>query len=228
MRAVVFLILFLFSFAQAHEGHDDDSHPPAAIENGKLKGNDDLIYLDAGAYVTWAGQKLKRKVSESNQVVYQFNDELKDLTSLSSGPDKYLELKVPGAEILKAFSFDHAGEMHDQLDISSPDFTSDVVVSKSKDLPLRWKADSTASMVKVIIEVYLPEGKLAGRITISTKDDGEYDVPAKFLSQLPAGDGKIAVKRIWFGEFQSNKEKGEMIGVKCVVSAVGKAKVLED
>lgn len=230
MRAIVSIIFLIVSFSHAHEGgHDDGHNEPGAIKNGKLKGADDVVYLDAGPYVQWTGQKLKRKISSSNQVIYQYNDEVKDLAGLpTTDKNKYLELKVPGAEILKAFSFDHAGELHDMIEMISPDFSNGVVISKSKDLSLRWKADQTASMVRVIIEVYDSSGNLNGRLTVSTSDDGEFDVPTNLLSQLPEGEGKIAVKRIWLGEFQPKSEKNDMIGIKCVVSIVGKAKVLAD
>lgn len=226
MRAVVFVMLFFMSLVHAHDGHDHGAEP-GAIENGKITGKDNLVYLDAGPQVEWAGQKLKRKISESNQVIYQSSEELKEAKSLSGSPDKFLELKVPGAEILKAFSFDHAGEIHDPIEVNSPNFSNDVVISKSKSMSLRWKADTTATLVKIIVEVYSTSGKLAGRVTVSTKDDGEYDLPANLLSQLPAGEGKIAIKRIWFGEFQPDKDKTEMIGLKSVMSIVGKAKILD-
>lgn len=224
MRALVFLMLVLISVARAHEGHDHGAEP-GAIKNGKLIGKDSLVYLDAGPQIEWAGQKLKRKISELNQVVYKFSEELKEDKNLSSGQDKFLELKVPGAEILKAFSFDHAGELRDPIEINSPDFSNDVIVSKNKPLALRWKADPTSSLVKIIIEVYSATGKLIGRVSVSTKDDGEYDLPAKLLNQLPLGEGKIALKRIWFGEFQPDKDKSDMIGVKSAMSVVGRSKV---
>lgn len=227
MRTLVLLTLFVFSTTQAHEGHVDPT-PPAAIKDGKLKGKDELVYLDAGPEVNWAGQKLRRQITDSNQVVYQFNDEIKSLSDLATGSDKYLELKIPGAEVLKPFSFDHAGEMHDPIEIVSPDFSTTNFIDKSKALQLRWKADATSSLIKVIIEIYSTDGKLAGRVTISTRDNGEYDVPANFLQQLPAGSGKIAIKRIWFGEFQPQLDSSDMVGVKCVVSALGSVKISGD
>ncbi len=226
MRSVVFILLLFTSVVRAHDGHDHGIEP-GAIENGKLTGQDNVVYLDAGPHVEWAGQKLKRKISESNQVIYQSSDELKESTSLSASPDKFLELKVPGAQILKAFSFDHAGEKHDPIDVTSPDFSNDVLISKGRPISLRWKSDATSTLVKIIVEVYSTSGKLAGRVTVSTKDDGEYDMPANLISQLPAGDGKIAIKRIWFGEFQPDKDKAEMVGLKSITSIVGKAKILD-
>ena len=226
MRALIIAIVLLGSIVQAHDGHDHGSEP-GAIKNGKLTGQDNLVYLDAGPHIEWGGQKLKRKVSESNQIIYQTSEELKEATGLSAGPDKFLELKVPGAELLKAFSFDHAGDQHDPIEVNSPDFSNDVVISKSKAMSLRWKADTTSSLVKIIIEVYTASGNLAGRVTVSTKDDGEYDLPVNLLSQLPDGEGKIAIKRIWFGEFQPLKDKSDMIGLRSVMSIVGKAKILD-
>ena len=226
MRSVVLLIFFIFSVAHAHDGHDD-GHPPAAIENGKLQAKDSITYLDAGADVEWMGQKLKRKITATNQIVYQYNDTIKELSGLSTDQDKYLNLKVTGGEVLKAFSFDHAGELHDSIEIISPDLTNDVVVSKDKELQLRWKADSTSSMIKVIIETYSSSGQLTGRLTVSTNDDGDFNVPTSYLNQLPSGSGKIAIKRIWLGEFQPNEKSSETVGVKSVVSLVGKVKVLE-
>lgn len=227
MRPVILLLLLFVSVVRAHDGHDHGTEP-GAIENGKLIGKDNLVYLDAGPQLEWAGQKLKRKISESNQVIYQVSEELKVPAGLSAGPDKFLEIKVPGAEILKAFSFDHAGEIHEAIEVNAPDFSNDVLISKSKPLSLRWKADPTSSLVKIIIEVYSASGKLAGRVTVSTNDDGEYSMATNLLSQLPAGEGKIAIKRIWFGEFQPDKDKTEMIGLKSVMSIVGSAKVLDN
>lgn len=228
MRSVVVVLIFsLFSIAYGHDGGHSEPEAPDAIANGKLTGKDNTTYLDAGASVLWAGQKLTRKVTTKNEIIYQYSGEVKELNTLSTAPDKYLELKVSGGEALKAFSFDHAGEMHDLIAISSPDFSNDVVISKEKDLPLRWKSDPTASMIKVIIEVYSSSGKLGGRVTLSTNDDGEFDVPVNLLSQLPTGEGKIAIKRIWLGQFQPKAETSDMLGVKCAVSIVGKAKVLE-
>lgn len=224
MRSVVLSIFFIFSFAHAHDGHDHGS-PPAAIENGKLQAKDSIIYLDAGADVEWMGQKLKRKITATNQIVYQYSDAVKELSVLSNDETKYLNLKVTGGEVLKAFGFDHAGELHDQIELTSPDFTNDVVISRDKELQLRWKADLTASMIKVIIETYSASGSLTGRLTISTNDDGDFSVPLSYLNQLPSGNGKIAIKRIWLGEFQPNEKTSDTIGVKSVVSIVGKVKV---
>ncbi len=162
MRSLIYSIFFIFSYVQAHKGHND-GHPPAAIENGKLTALDKISYLDAGADVQWLGQKLKRKITETNQIVYQYSDIAKDLGTLSNEQDKFLSLKVSGGEALKAFSFDHAGDMHDSIEITSPDFTSDVMIPKNKDLQLRWKADSTASMIKIIIETYSASGSLCQR-----------------------------------------------------------------
>ena len=229
MRAITGLLILLFSISHAHEGHDNDLHQPSVIEEGKLAGKDKVVYLDAGAAIQWAGLKLKRKISDLNQVIYQFNDEVKEAGApAASDKSNYLELKVPGAESLKAFTFDHAGEMHDMIDMISPDFSNTVPISKGKALGIRWKPDSSSSAVKVIIEVYDSAGKLTGRLTTSTTDDGEFDMPTDLLSQLPAGEGKIAFKRIWLGEFKPASDKNDMIGVKSVVSVVGKAKILEN
>ena len=228
MRAVAGLLILAFSFGYAHEGHDDNLHQPSVIEKGKLVGKDQVVYLDAGAAIQWNGLKLKRKISELNQVIYQFNDEIKEQNEpATTDKSKYLELKVPGSESLKAFTFDHAGEMHDMIEMISPDFSNTLTIPKGKELGLRWKPDPTSSVIKVIIEVYDTAGKLIGRLTTSTTDDGEFDVPTDLLSQLPVGEGKIAFKRMWFGEFQPVKDKTEMIGLKSVMSVVGKAKVLD-
>lgn len=225
MRSVIILIFTLFSFAYGHDGGHSEPGTPDAITNGKLTNKDNMTYLDAGPHLQWAGQKLVRKVTTTSEIIYQYSGEVKELNTLSANPDKYLELKVSGGEVLKAFSFDHAGEMHDLIEISSPDFSNEVVISKEKDLSLRWKSDPTASMIKIIIEVYASPGKLSGRVTLSTNDDGEFHVPVNLLSQLPDGEGKIAVKRIWLGQFQPKTEANDMLGVKCAVSVVGKVKV---
>ncbi len=229
MRTVTGLLILVFSFSHAHEGHDDNLHQPSVIEKGKLIGKDKVVYLDAGVTIQWAGLKLKRKISEQNQVIYQFNVEVKDqVEPAAADKNKYLELKVPGAESLKAFTFDHAGEMHDMVEMISPDFSNTVAIFKAKALSLRWKPDPSSSMVKVIIEVYDAAAKLTGRLTTTTTDDGEFDIPTELLKQLPAGEGKIAFKRMWLGEFKPDEDKNDMIGVKSVVSVVGKAKILED
>ena len=224
MRSIIFLVLAFLSVSHAHDGHGDHNEP-GAIENGKLVSRDNLTYLDAGAKVQWLGQQLKRKVTEANEIVYQYTGEQKDLSVLSSSPDKYLDLKVTGGEVLKAFNFDHAGETHDMIEMTSPDLTQDVMVSRGTDLKLAWKADATASMIKVIIEMYSEAGQLTGRLTVSTNDDGEFNVPSQYLNQLPSGPGKIAVKRIWLGEFKPTEESKEIIGVKSVVSVVGTIKI---
>lgn len=224
MRALIALLLFV-SVCYAHDGHDDHAPPPAAIHNGKLTAPDNITYLDAGAEVEWMGQKLKRKINEKNQLVYQFNGEPNALNALATDQDKYLNLKVTGAEALKAFTFDHAGDLHDPIEITAPDFTNEIAIDKSKDLRLQWKSDSSASMIKIIIETYSNDGKLTGRLTISTNDDGDFSVPAQYLSQLPSDGGKIAIKRIWLGEFNPSEKSTETIGVKSVVSLVGQVKV---
>lgn len=228
MRAVAGILILVFSFSHAHEGHDDNLHQPSVIEKGKLTGKDKVVYLDAGPAIQWNGMKLKRKISELNQVIYQFNDEIKEQNEPTADKSKYLELKVPGSESLKAFTFDHAGEMHDMIEMISPDFSSTVTIPKVKALELRWKPDPTSSVIKVIIEVCDSTGKLIGRLTTSTTDDGEFDVPTDLLSRLPVGEGKIAFKRMWFGEFKPTSDKNDLIGIKSVVSVVGKAKVLEN
>ena len=228
MRAIIGLFFLVFSISHAHEGHDNDLHQPSVIEKGKLTGKDKVVYLDAGATIQWAGLKLKRKISDLNQVIYQFNDEVKEQGEpAATDKSKYLELNVPGAESLKAFTFDHAGEMHDMIEMIAPDLSNTVSISRDKALSLRWKPDPSSSVVKVIIEVYDSAGKLIGRLTTSTTDDGEFDVPRELLSQLPVGEGKIAFKRMWFGEFQPVKDKTEMIGLKSVMSVVGKAKIMD-
>ena len=80
MRAVTGLLILVFSISHAHEGHDDNLHQPSVIEKGKLTGKDQVVYLDAGAAIQWNGLKLKRKISDLNQVIYQFNDEIKEQT----------------------------------------------------------------------------------------------------------------------------------------------------
>lgn len=227
MRAVIALLL-LVSASYAHDGHNNNNPPPAAIQNGKLKAPDNVVYLDAGAEVEWMGQKLKRKITGKNQLVYQFNGEPVSISTLATDQDKYLTLKVSGGEALKAFNFDHAGDLHDPIEVTAPDFANEIVIQKDKDLRLQWKPDSSASMIKVIIETYSTEGKLTGRLTISTNDDGDFSVPSQYLNQLPNDSGKIAIKRIWLGEFNPNDKSTETIGVKSVVSLVGRVKLARD
>ena len=217
----------MFSFSHAHEGGHGGG-VPGAIVNGKLMGADKVNYLDAGAFVTWNGQQLKRKISNSDQIIYQFQNDLANVAEASeSSGSNFLELKVSGGELLKPFTFDHAGEEHSMIEMISPDFSRDISIESGKDLALRWKADKPADMVTVILEVYDSAGKLSGRVTASTTDDGEFDLPQNLINQLGEGEGKIANKRIWFGEFQP-AENGDMIGVKCVVSLVGKLKIIAD
>jgi hypothetical protein len=229
MRTLVLLsAFFILSAANAHEGEDHNSPPPVAIQNGKLKSKDSLIYFDAGAEVEWLDQKLKRKITDKNQIVYQYSGDVKEVTTeLTADESKFLNLKVTGSEALKAFNFNHAGELKDSIELLSPDFSNEVVVPKSKDFRIQWKADSTASMVKVIFETYSATGLLTGRLTVSTNDDGDFSVPAQYLNQLPSDSGKIAVKRIWLGEFKINDNSSERVGVRSVTSSVAKVKIID-
>lgn len=226
MRSLIVLLLLLSLFTHAHDGHDHGTNPPAVIQNGKLKANDNITYFDAGADIEWIGQKLKRKITEKGQIFYQYNGGSADTLKVSD-ENKYLNLKVSGGEALKAFSFDHAGEMQEAIEITTPDFSNDIIVSKVKDLKLQWKPDSTSSMIKVIIETYSVEGKLTARLTTSTNDDGDFSIPASYLNQLPNDKGKIAIKRFWLGEFKPDEKSNDSVGVKSVVSSVGRIKVVE-
>ena len=102
MRSVIFIALFIFSISYAHDGHDDHN-APGTIENGKLKAKDNVTYFDAGAEVQWLGQKLKRKITSNNQIVYQYSDGSKEASPLTSEQDKYLTLKVPGGKVFGPF-----------------------------------------------------------------------------------------------------------------------------
>ncbi|MEQ1723462.1 MAG: hypothetical protein ABL930_09820 [Pseudobdellovibrio sp.] len=229
MRTVVVLsVLWVLSSAHAHDGHDHNSPPPASIQNGKLKSLDNLTYFDAGTEVEWLDQKLKRKITDKNQIVYQYSGDFKETTTEQVADEsKFLNLKVEGSEAFKAFSFNHAGELKDSIELLSPDFSNEVIVQKNKDFRLQWKADTSASMVKVIFETYSATGQLTGRLTVSTNDDGDFNVPAQYLNQLPNDNGKIAVKRIWLGEFKINQNDSEKVGVRSVASAVAKVKMID-
>lgn len=229
MRTLILLsVLLVLSSVHAHDGHDHNSPPPASIQNGKLKSQDNLTYFDAGTEVEWLDQKLKRKITDKNQIVYQYSGDVKETTTgLATDESKFLNLKVTGSEALKAFNFNHAGELKDNIELLSPDFSNEVVVPKSKDFRIQWKADSTASMVKVIFETYSATGLLTGRLTVSTNDDGDFSVPAQYLNQLPSDSGKIAVKRIWLGEFKINDNSSERVGVRSVTSSVAKVKIID-
>lgn len=229
MRTLVLLsAFFILSIANAHEGEDHNSPPPVAIQNGKLKSKDSLIYFDAGAEVEWLEQKLKRKITDKNQIVYQYSSDLKETTTgLATAESKFLNLKVTGSEAFRAFNFNHAGELHDNIEIVSPNFLEEVIIQKNKDFRLQWKADSTSSMVKVIFETYSITGLLTGRLTVSTNDNGDFNIPVQYLNQLPSDNGKIAVKRIWLGEFKINENVAERVGVRSVVSSVAKIKIVD-
>lgn len=228
MRTLVLVsVILVLSSVNAHDGHDHNSPPPASIQNGKLKSQDKIVFFDAGTDVEWIDQKLKRKITDKNQIIYQYSGDIKE-TFNRSEPDEsnFLKLKIAGSEALKAFSFDHAGELQNSIEMISPDFSNEVLISKDKDFKLQWKADTSASMVKVIIETYSAGGQLTGRLTVSTNDDGDFNVPAQYLNQLPNDSGKIAVKRIWLGEFKINENSSEKVGVRSVVSAITKIKIL--
>ena len=143
-----------------------------------------------------AVQKLKRKIT-NNQLIYQYSGEDNETPKTSNTEDKYYSLKISGGEVLKAFVFNHAGESHDFVKITSPDFSEIVQISKDHDLAIRWVADDSASMIKIIIEVFSGSGSL----TVSTNDDGTFDIPITLLNQLPEGQAKIAMRRIWLGEY---------------------------
>ncbi len=83
-------------------------------------------------------------------------------------------------------------------------------------------------MIKIILEVHSASGELKGRLTHSTNDDGEFEIPVKQLSQLPVGSAKIAIKRIWLGGFYPLSDKTVMMGVKTAVSVVGKVKIVAE
>lgn len=234
MRTLIALILMACTLSFAHEGEDHgDPDKPSAIENGKLLARDKVTYLDAGAHIQWAGQKLKRKITNTNQVIYQYKGEVKEenktTDTTSNSQNSYFELKIPGGEALKAFSFDHAGESHDSIEILTPDFSETIAISKLRDFKLSWKAGQNAelppAMIKIIIEVISASGSLRGRLTVSTNDDGEFEISTKLLSQLPEGSAKIAIKRIWLGGCHPFSDKNEMLGIKTAVSIVGKAKI---
>ena len=228
MRSVIFSLIFLFSTVYAHDGgHGGDEPTPSQIEKGKLKGKDDIVYLDAGSEIEWARQKLKRKIT-NNQLIYQYTAEDNEALKTSTNDDKYYEVKISGGEVLKTFAFSHAGESHDFVKITSPDFTEIVQISKEHDLAIRWVADESASMIKIIIEVFSNSGSLTGHLTVSTNDDGTFDIPIKLLSQLPEGSAKIALRRIWLGEFSSPLDSKQMLGVRTSVSSVANAKVVAD
>lgn len=238
MRSLIslFFIIYTFCFfSYSHDGEDHGDTPhdqPKAIEDGKLVGQDHITYLDAGAQINWAGQLLNRKVTDTNQVIYRFTGEIQNNFVQSEKDDtkNYLELKVPvGGKILKPFSFDHAGETHAPVEVTSPDFSKTVEISKHHDLKVMWVPnEKRASLVKIIIEVINTADELQGRLTVSTNDDGEYSIPAKLISSLPSGQAKIAIKKIWLGEFQPTASKKETLGVKTVVSLIGKAKIAVD
>ncbi len=233
--SIVFILISALS-AFAHNGEDHEHAPTDKIENGKITAKDQVIYYDAGSEIQWAGQKLKRKITENNQVLYQYSGQYsgplsEQLTPLSndknSNHKNYLELKVPGGDILKSFAFDHAGELHDFVKITSPDFSDTVTIAKNHEFTLRWEADPSAAMIKIIIEVFGANRNLTGHLTVTTKDDGEFNIPTQLLGQLPEGPAKIAVRRIWLGEFQSPLAGEQRLGVRTAVSSVAKAKIIE-
>ena len=229
MRTLVLLSVVLCVFSvHAHDGHDHNSPPPASIQNGKLKSHDNLVYFDAGINVEWMEQKLQRKVTDKNQIVYQYSGDFNETASdIAADESKFLNLKVTGSEALKAFNFNHAGELRNNIEIISPDFLNEVIVPKNRDFKLQWKADASAAMVKVIFETYSATGQLTGRLTVSTNDDGDFNVPAQYLNLLPSDSGKIAVKRIWLGEFKVNESSSDRVGVRSVVSSVAKVKIID-
>jgi len=216
------IIFFLSLSVLAHDGHGD--HGGGTIQNGKLLGPDGITYLDAGINIEWAGQKFKRRVNDQNQIVYQF----KGQTNSKVPTDKFLGIKTSGGELLKSFTFDHAGEWPESVTLTAPDMSDTVMLSKNKDLHFKWDSKNQASMVKIIIEVYSPSDlKPLGKLTISTNDDGEYTIPASIISKLPSGDSKIALKRIWLGSFDKPTSKSDLIGVRTVSSIVGRAKIID-
>lgn len=245
ITTAITVLLIACSISNAHDGvdHGDGEHPTLpAIENGKLEGQDKITYLDAGPDILWAGQKLKRKITDANQVVYQYTGEAKDAVQVTpqaadaNTKNNFLEIKIPGGEVLKKFEFDHAGESNGTIEILTPDFSRSVEISKHQDFKISWKPQAktelASSMIKIIIEVLSASGNLQsslqGRLTVSTNDDGEYEIPVKLLIQLPEGSAKIAVKRIWLGGFHPFTDQTQMLGVKTVVSVVGKAKVVAE
>ena len=221
MRTLIVLFATTLTFANAHEGHT-----PGAIKNGKLIGHDGVTYLDAGGDVKWAKHNLRRKINENSQVIYQFSGEVEHEHSSTKSTESFLEFKAPGGEVLKAFAFDHAGELPETLEILSPDMSYIVEVSRGSDLQVRWGAKHPSSMIKIIIEVRSVSGLLKGRLTASASDDGAFDVPTSLLSQLPEGNAKIAIKRILIGGFHPFEKKDEMLGVRTAVSVVGVARVM--
>lgn len=217
------LVYLIFTFVcHAHDGHNEHGE----IHNGELAGNDGVHYLDAGASVEWANQKLLRTITNNNQVIYHY------VGSLPLGADltrqnKELELKVPGGEKLKGFSFNHAGERPSPTKVISPNLTAQFEISKRSNFIVLWDSTQPATIVRIIIEVFSNTGEIAGRLTISTNDDGEFTVPSNFLNQLPIGKAQLAVKRIWVGGFYPEKDNVGMMGIRMASSVIGKAVIVQ-
>lgn len=217
MRKLILIFLMVFSVtSHAHEGHAGHGE----IINGELTGLDGISYLDAGASVEWANQKLLRKINNNNQIIYQYIGGAPDK---SSSTKKELGLKIPGGEKLKGFSFNHAGDFPDSLNIVIPNMASQFEISKRSDFTVLWTATKPASIIRIIIEVVSDLGELKGRLTISTNDDGEFIIPSSLLTKLPNGKSKFAIKRIWIGGFHPEKETNKILGVRTSSSIVGKA-----
>lgn len=221
MRELILIFsIFLSITAHAHDGHGGHGE----IIDGELTGLDGIKYLDAGASTDWANQKLLRKVNNNNQIIYQYIGLAPD--KLVS-PKKEMNLKIPGGEKLKGYSFNHAGEFPDSLNVIMPNMTSQFEISKRNDFTVLWSAVKPASIIRIIIEVVTDLGELKGRITISTNDDGEFIIPSALLSKLPNGKSKFAIKRIWIGGFHPEKDNNKIIGVRTSSSIVGKAVVVD-
>ncbi len=109
--SALIIILSICTISYAHNGvdHGDggshDSHAPKAIEKGILDGQDNITYFDAGSVIQWAGQKLKRKITDTNQLIYQYAGELKEADHVeppavdAATKNNYFELKIPGGEV---------------------------------------------------------------------------------------------------------------------------------
>lgn len=227
MRSLILFIMIVSVLARsgyAHEGHNDhDGH--GEIVNGEMIGTDGVVYLDAGASVEWGEQKLLRKITRNNQIIYQYIGAVSNNLNLTQ--KKELNLKIPGSEKLKGFSFNHAGDFPNSVQVILPNLSSQVEISKRNDFTILWSSTKTAAIVRIIIEVKSDSGDLRGRLTISTVDDGEFIIPSDLLEKLPSGKSQIAIKRIWVGGFYPEENHSKIIGIRTASSVVGKAIVVD-
>ncbi|HPI39411.1 MAG TPA: hypothetical protein PLJ21_01320 [Pseudobdellovibrionaceae bacterium] len=221
MRELILIFSVILSMTcHAHDGHGGHGE----ILNGELTGLDGIRYLDAGASTDWANQKLLRKVNNNNQIVYQYIGAAPDKLDASK---KEMNLKIPGGEKLKGYSFNHAGEFPDSLSVIMPSMASQFEISKHSDFTVLWSSAKPASVIRIIIEVTSDLDELKGRLTISTNDDGEFIIPSALLAKLPNGKSKFAFKRIWIGGFHPEMDNNKVIGVRTSSSIVGKAIVVD-